>query len=316
MVIVLSGGTGFIGRALRDELLAAGHRVVLLTRRLEAVKAGGALEAEHWDAKTLGPWAARVDGADAVINLAGEPIATRWSPAVKQRIVTSRVEATRALVSAVSQARRKPSVFINASAVGYYGNVPEGDVPETHARGTGFLADTCALWEEAARGAEAAGVRVVLPRIGIVLERDGGALKVMTLPFLFWMGGPIGSGRQAFPWVHRDDVVGSILFALERREASGPLNLTAPQPVSLAEFCRALGGALGRPSWLPAPAFAVRLLAGEMADEMLLSGARVVPQRLLSLGYAFRYPKLDAALSAIFRRVQRGPRPDLQAAAR
>jgi len=181
--------------------------------------------------------------------------------------------------------------------------------------GTGFLADTCARWEEAARAAEASGVRVVLARTGIVLERGGGALKMMVPPFLMFMGGPLGSGRQAFPWVHRDDVVGAILFALERPEMRGPVNVTAPQPVTLAEFCKALGRALARPSWLPAPAIAVRLLAGEMADEMLLSGARVVPSRLLSLGYAFRYPKLDAALAAIFSREPRGAPPSLQPAA-
>lgn len=315
MTIVLSGGTGFIGKAVRERLLAAGHRIVLLTRRPGAVRAAGSLEVCGWDARALGPWAARVDGADAVINLAGEPIATRWTAAVKQRIVTSRVEATRAVVSAIAQAKRKPAVLINASAVGFYGNVPEGDVPEERSRGTGFLADTCALWEEAARAAEASGVRVVTARTGIVLERGGGALKMMVPPFLMFMGGPLGSGRQAFPWVHRDDVVGAILFALERREASGPLNLVAPEAATLAQFCQALGRALGRPSWLPAPAFAVRLLAGEMADEMLLSGARVVPSRLLSLGYAFRYAKLDAALAAIFGREPRGAQPSLQPAA-
>lgn len=300
MNIILSGGTGFIGSALLKQLAEATHRVVLLTRNPDTAKgvARDSVEVERWDVRSAGPWAERMNGADAVINLAGEPIAKRWTETQKARIINSRIDATKAIIEAIASARSKPSVLVNASAVGYYGNVEHEDVTESYPKGADFLADTCARWEQEARAAEPLGLRVVLLRIGIVLEKDGGAFKKMLLPFKWFIGGPLGSGRQWFPWVHRDDVVGAVLFALENPSLSGPVNVAAPEPVTMKQFCAALGRALQRPSWAPVPAFVLRAALGEMS-EMLLGGQRVVPKKLIDSGYRFRYPRLDEALSAI-----------------
>lgn len=302
MKIILSGGTGFIGKALLKTLQKRGDRVILLTRNPDSVKqlASESVIVTPWDSQSVGTWAEEVNGAEAVINLAGEPVVgKRWSDRQKARIVGSRVEATRTLVSAIGQSRSKPPVLINASAVGYYGPVESGDVTESHPKGKGFLGETCERWEEAARAAERWGVRVVMMRIGIVLEKRGGALSKMIPPFQFFMGGPLGSGRQWVPWVHRDDVVGTILFAMEQKELSGPVNATSPNPVTMKEFCAALGKTMQRPSWAPVPAFVLRILLGEQSD-VLLTGQRAIPKKLESSGYPFHYPHLEGALSAIF----------------
>ena len=304
MRIILGGGTGFIGKALLKSLIEAGHDVVLLTRDPEKAKQriGNTVTMSQWDGKSVGPCKEHLDGADAVINLAGEPvIGKRWSHTQKMRILNSRVDATKALTSVMGQVKKKPSVFINASAVGYYGHVENGDVPESHPKGSGFLGDLSEQWESEARVAEQWGIRVVLLRTGIVLEKDGGALYKMVPPFRFFAGGPLGSGRQWFPWVHRDDVIGIILFALENPDLKGPINTTAPNPVTMNVFCKTLGKVLGRPSWAPVPAQMLRFLLGESA-EVLLTGQRAVPKKLEALGYPFRYPTLDAALTAILRR--------------
>lgn len=302
MKIILTGGTGFIGAPLRERLLEEGHDVILLTRNPSHAgsQPSGKLKTVFWDGKNPGPWADKINGADAVINLAGEPIAAkRWSDAQKKRIQESRLDATRAVVSAIQKAAKKPHLLINASAVGYYGNVPEGEVTEDHPRGTDFLSETCSRWEEAARTAEPLGVRVVRLRIGIVLEKNGGALKKMLPPFRFFMGGPLGSGRQWFPWIHREDVIGVILFALKNQNLSGPVNLTAPQSVTMKEFCTTLGQVMHRPSWAPVPAIVLKLLLGEMAD-LLLSGQKAVPKKLLEAGYSFQHPNLEEALKSLF----------------
>lgn len=303
MKIIVAGGTGFIGKALVDALARENRRVVVLTR--EPAKFSGSasfgVTVVFWDGRTPGAWEKGLSGADAIINLSGENIAARrWTPIQKQKIVSSRVEATAALVRAVEKSDTRPSVLINASAAGYYGDVPSTEVPESAPQGKGFLADTCMAWEREALRAGPSGVRVALMRFGIVLEKDGGVLKKMLGPFRFFLGGPFGSGGQWFPWVHRDDVVGSILHALKNPELKGPVNVAAPDAVTVRDFCGALGKAIGRPSWLPLPAFALRLLLGEMS-ELLLTGQRAVPARLLESGYSFRYPRLAAALSAVFR---------------
>ena len=304
MKIVLSGGTGFIGKALLRELTKAGHHVALLTRNPDAVKrlASDVVTVMPWDAQSAGTWIDAVDGADGVINLAGEPVVgKRWSEEQKSLILNSRVEATKVLTSAIGQVKKKPVTLINASAVGYYGDVESGDVTESYPRGKGFLGDTCELWEEAARAAERFGARVVCLRIGIVLEKEGGALSKMIPPFQFFAGGPLGSGRQWLPWIHRDDVVGAILFALEHPELKGPVNTVSPNPVPMKEFCASLGKAMHRPSWAPVPAFVLRILLGEQSG-VLLTGVRALPKKLEEAGYPFRYPTLDAALSAILKK--------------
>ncbi|HWP60422.1 MAG TPA: TIGR01777 family oxidoreductase [Candidatus Acidoferrales bacterium] len=297
MRFVIAGGTGFIGSALCQRLRAENHSLTILTRGQEKRRAE---PGENW--VTWEPLAGRIpadllDGADGVINLAGEPIAARrWTESQKEKIRASRIMATRTLVGAIASARAKPKFLLNGSAVGYYG--PRGDEPITEETGSGsdFLARTCVEWEEEAKKAESAGVRVVLLRTGIVLGK-GGALAKMAPPFKFFVGGPLGSGRQWMPWIHMEDEIGLIRFLSGRADASGPFNATAPNPVTMKEFCRALGRALRRPSWAPVPAFALRILLGEMAD-MLLTGQRVIPERAQKLGYRFRYAHLDDALQA------------------
>jgi uncharacterized protein (TIGR01777 family) len=302
MKIILTGGTGFIGIRLIEKLATAQHDIVLLTRTPSAINLSAypKVQAKQWDGKTVGAWASDVDGADAVIHLAGEPIAAkRWTSTQKEKIQNSRVDGTRAIVEATRRAARKPFVLVSGSAVGYYGAVESGEVSESHKMGSGFLPEVCDRWEQEARAIESLGVRLVLLRTGIVVGESGGALAKMTLPFKLFVGGPIGSGKQWFPWIHRDDVVNIILFAMENAKLTGAVNVAAPESATIKQFCGALGKALHRPSWAPVPAFALKLALGEMAG-MLLTGQRVVPSKLIANGYSFRFPKLDRALSDIF----------------
>ena len=303
MKIVVAGGSGFLGSALVKRLSDDNHNVVLLTRRPETLtfQAGGSVVVQRWDGKASGPWVQQLEGADGVVNLVGESIgAKRWTSARRALIVGSRVEATKAIVSAIGELKKRPSVLINASAVGYYGNVETGDVTESHPRGNDFLATLSEQWESEAQKAETFGVRVVRLRFGVVLEKDGGALEKMMVPFKLFVGGHLGSGRQWFPWVHRDDVIGAILFTVQNPTLSGPVNVVAPEPVTMKEFCKALGKAMGRPSWVPVPAFVLHTLLGEMS-EMLLTGQKVVATKLEATGYRFHYARLDEALSAILK---------------
>ena len=303
MKIVIAGGTGFIGRALVKRLLEDGHRLIVLSRRVDAFKntPSANIKVEAWDGRTQGVWASQLDGADAVVNLSGEGIADRrWTEKRKQALRSSRLDSARAIVSAIGSCSKKPTVLVNASAVGYYGDVPAGDVSEDSPKGRGFLADLCAEWESEAKKAEAFGVRVVWLRLGIVLEKEGGALRKIVPPFRFFIGGPLGSGRQYFPWVHRGDVIGTIVYALQNPSLSGPFNVTAPGVLTMKEFCLVLGEVLERPSWLPAPEFALRLLLGEMAG-MLVTGQRAVPKRLEQAGYRFRYPEAETALRQLLK---------------
>ena len=302
MNIVLAGGTGFIGGALIDALVSRGDRITLLTRHPDAARArrGDKVSPMAWDGKNSGEWSKALEGADAVINLSGESIAAgRWTAARKLALIKSRIDSTRALVAALSTTTKRPATLINASAVGYYGNSADGDSTESKPQGQDFLAALCGQWEREALAAEPLGVRVVLARIGIVLEEDGGALAKMALPFKLFAGGPLGSGKQGFPWIHRDDVVGGILFALDSNKLSGPVNFTGPTFADNAQFSAALGRALHRPSWAPAPAFAIRLALGEMSD-MLLGGQKAPPKKLLDAGYRFKFPTPDEALTAIY----------------
>jgi uncharacterized protein (TIGR01777 family) len=249
---------------------------------------------------TSGPWAAAIEGADAVVNLAGESVAGgRWTPQRKALLRDTRILPTRSLTAAIMAAARPPAVFISGSAVGYYG--PSGTEPKTEdaAPGADFLAVLCQDWESEARRVTRAGTRLVLLRTGIVLERSGGALPRMIRPFRFFVGGPIGSGRQYVSWIHRLDWVEIVRWVVTTPDASGPINATAPHPVTNRELARAIGRALRRPSLLPAPAFALKLMLGEMAGS-ILSGQRVLPARVQKLGYHFRYPEIDQAFRGIF----------------
>jgi uncharacterized protein (TIGR01777 family) len=296
MHIVIAGGTGFLGAALVDRLRRDGHRVTVLTRHPHA--AGDV----KWDpVNRFNGWVRSLDDADAVINLAGESIAgRRWTAARKAVLRDSRVLTTDTLVDAMARASRIPTVLINASAVGIYG--PRGDEPltEESATGSDFLASLCQVWEAAALSAPFS-TRVVLLRTGLVLEQNGGALPRMAWPFHLMAGGPLGSGRQYMPWIHRTDWVAMVAWALTTPTVSGPLNVTAPNPVTNREFATTLGRVLQRPSLLPAPAFALRLVLGEMADA-IVTGQRAVPAKAQSLGFRFRYELLEPALRAIYGR--------------
>lgn len=294
--VVIAGGSGLIGRALAADLAAAGQEVLILSRRGGESPAAGC-RVEIWDGRSPGSWAASVDGATAVVNLAGEGIADgRWTARRRARLLASRVDPTAALVAAAAAASRPPATFLQGSAVGWYGDRGDEELTEEAPAGRGFLAGLARQWEAASAPLDGLGVRRLVLRTGVVLAREGGAFARLLAPFRFGLGGPLGSGRQYFPWIHLADQVGALRFLLVRPDVAGVVNLVAPQAVRQGEFARTLGRALGRRAWLPAPASLMRLALGEMAD-VLLAGQRVVPARLLAAGYAFRFADLDSALA-------------------
>lgn len=294
--VLISGGSGLIGRALREQLPKEGSQVITLVRREE--QAGPA--AFLWDPAggKLDPRA--LEGVDAIVNLAGESIGEgRWSEARKAEILASRVKSTRLLGAAAAQAGTRP-VFISASAVGYYGDTGEAWVDEHTPRGKGFLAEVCEQWEAACEPARTARCRVVNPRFGIVLSKDGGALRSMLPVFRLGLGGPLSSGTQFMSWVSLEDAARAILFAIDHDAISGPMNVVAPEPVTNDEFTKTLGAVLGRPAFARAPAVALKLALGsEMAEELLLSGQRVRPSVLNGAGYSFAFAGLRDALLAL-----------------
>ncbi len=302
MKIVIAGGSGFLGGALRHDLLSAGHTVVTLSRG-GADSSSGKESTIRWSPDgQAGAWADAIDGADAVVNLSGESIAARrWSTAQKERIRDSRIRATRSIVAAIARASDRPKVLISGSASGYYGDRGAEELTESSTPGSDFLADVCVRWEAEARRAEELGVRVVTIRTGIVLDAREGALPQMLPPFRFFAGGPLGSGRQFMPWIHRADWVALVTWTIAS-SVSGPVNATAPEPATNREFSSALGRALGRPSWIPAPGFALRLILGEMADALLLSGQRAIPERATTFGFKFQFERLEDALGDLFSR--------------
>jgi uncharacterized protein (TIGR01777 family) len=296
MRVLMTGATGFIGSALVRRLASTGHEVIGLTRDpIQASQRVPAVEAFHaWDPENE-PAIDLLASADAVVNLAGESVAGRWTQSKKARIYQSRIVGTRNLVSAMGKAGG-PKVLVNASAVGFYGDRGDERLAETAGIGSGFLADVCRDWEaEALEGANAS--RVVVMRTGIVLGKEGGALKTMLPLFRFGLGGPLGNGKQWWPWVHIDDVVSAFTAAVEQ-PFNGIYNLAAPAPARQREFAGMLGRVLHRPAFLPVPGFALRLVQGEFADEVLFS-KRVIPARLESEGFRFQHADLDRALSAI-----------------
>ncbi len=294
MQIVIAGGTGFIGEPLVQRLVARGDDVAVLSRNPSRVRVGRGLQ---WDGRSQGPWSDDVAKADVVINLAGENVGEgRWTEARKQQLVASRLDATGALVEALRRDPSHPRTFVSASAIGYYG--PRGDetLDENGSRGAGFLAELVERWEGAARGAEPFA-RLLLLRFGVVLSAGGGALGKMLLPFRLGAGGPIGSGRQWMSWVDRDDAVRLVEWVIDREGARGVYNVTAPAPVRNRDFTRALGRAVHRPAFMPAPAFALRLAFGEMADEMLLGGQRVLPKRAEQEGFSFDVKSIEESFA-------------------
>ncbi len=298
MRIVITGGTGLIGRALAREGAARGDEVIVLSRNpAKGTKLPPGVRAERWDGLTGKGWSGFLDGETAVVHLAGEGVADgRWSPERKRRIRASRIDSGQAVLAAIREAKAPPKVLAQASAVGYYGDGGDAPLAESAGPGRGFLADVCVEWEASTAAVETLGVRRALLRTGIVLSNEGGALPKMALPFRLMAGGPLGSGRQYVPWIHEADEVAAILFLLDRAGASGAFNLTAPEPVTNRQLSLALRRAVHRPSpMIPVPAFALRLALGELADSVL-AGQRALPRHLLDLGFQFRFPRIDAAL--------------------
>jgi uncharacterized protein len=296
--IVVAGATGLIGSQLARRLAERGDAVTVLARDPEAARRRVPDARRHlqWThTLTEGEWREAIDGADAVVNLAGAPVATRWTESARRAMHDSRVLGTRHLVEAIIAAANPPAVLVNASAVGYYGASPAGPVTEDSPPGDDFLARLCAEWESEANAAGRAGVRVVTLRTGIVLDPEEGALSRMLPAFRLFVGGPIGDGRQPFPWIHREDELQAILWALDSPQVHGPLNLAAPGIVTNGEFSRVLGKVLRRPSALPVPKLAMRLLFGDGAI-VVTDGQHVVPKRTEELGYRFLYSDLEGAL--------------------
>lgn len=299
MKILMSGSSGLIGSHLQKALMEAGYFVVRLVRSKDQVTD----DAIFWDPDKGTIDIDDLSGFDAVVNLAGENLAKRWTKKEKKEILESRINSTKTLVNALGLLSARPKTLINASAVGFYGD--RGDVlcSEDTPNGDGFLAEVCSQWEEAAAPAKDMGIRTVLLRTGIVLSPEGGALAKMLTPFKIGLGGVLGSGKQYISWVAIDDIVSIILFILTRKNLTGPVNAVAPRAVTNTELTKTLGKVLNRPTILPVPAFALRMVLGrEMADEMLLSSTRVEPKKLMGEGYSFKYPHLEEALKHMLKK--------------
>ena len=302
MRVIITGGKGLIGRALAGELVAAGHQVVILSRRAEqARRLPSSVEVVGWDARTAHGWGHLADGAGGIVNLAGENIGQgRWTADRKRRIRESRLNAGQAVVEAVVGAAGRPQVVVQASGIGYYGPTGEEEITEEALRGGDLLGRLAVEWERSTQPVGRLGVRHVVIRTGVVLSAEGGALPRLMLPFRFFLGGPMGRGRQWGSWIHIVDEIRAIRSVLENEAASGPYNLAAPNPLTNGQFARVLGRVMGRPAWLPTPALPLRLLLGEMSA-VLLTGQRAVPRRLLEAGFSFRFPNLEGALQDLLR---------------
>jgi uncharacterized protein (TIGR01777 family) len=300
--IIITGATGFIGKSLCKQLVQAGYDLVVLSRNPKkgSESLPNQIRVASWDAKTSEGWADYADGAYAIINLAGENIGSgRWTPGKKRRILESRLNAGKAVVEAIKKVGNKPKVLIQASGIGIYGNRDDEILDEFSRPGSGFLTEVAKQWEGSTKKVESFGVRHVIIRTGVVLGADGGFLSRVILPFRLFVGGRLGSGNQWIPWIHLDDEVRAICFLMERQNLKGAFNLTAPNPLISKDFFNLLGKTIKRPSWLPVPGFLLSLLLGERARELILSGQRAMPKRLLESGYDFLYPDAKSALREI-----------------
>ncbi|MEH2308256.1 thylakoid membrane protein ThyD [Nostoc sp.] len=304
MRVAITGATGFVGSLLVQRLHGKGHKIVVLTRntafaqKVFPSEAFPNVEIVAYTPNTSGSWQSVIASCDGVVNLAGEPIGEgRWTPERKQEILNSRKLGTQKIVEAIANANPKPTVLINASAIGYYGTSETANFDETSQSGNDFLAQVCQAWEAEATKVKDAGVRLVILRFGIVLG-NGGALGKMIPPFKLFAGGPIGSGRQWFSWIHIDDLVNLIMQALTKPEIEGIYNATAPNPVRMADLSQTLGQVMNRPSWLPVPAFAIEALLGDGAI-VVLEGQQVFPKRTVETGFEYKYPNLESALRQI-----------------
>lgn len=302
MHVAITGATGFIGGHLVSRLDTEGISWSVLTRSVERArqKLPHARSIVHWDPPGTAPEASKLEGLDAVVHMAGVPVAQRWTRAAKAAILESRVRSTETLTETLLTLRTPPPVLVSHSAIGFYGPRDDSPLDENATGGSDFLARVCRSWEDAARPAREHGIRVVNPRIGIVLGPDGGALPMMLPPFRLGIGGPIGSGKQWMSWIHIDDVVGLLLHAIREPAIAGPLNATSPAPVRNKEFAQALGAALHRPALLPTPVIGLKLIYGEFAD-ILATGQRVIPAKARQTGYVFRFPDLGDALRDVLK---------------
>jgi len=305
MKVAVTGATGFVGSRLVERLQAEGHQVLVLARNVERAtrlfpkSSFSTVEIVGYTPLESGGWQEKLSGCDGVVNLAGEPISERWTPAHKQNLMNSRKIGTQKLVEGIVQPNPKPQVLVSASAIGYYGTSETATFDESSGPGNGFLAEVCQAWEAEAQKVKEAGVRLVILRIGIVLGM-GGAIAKMVTPFKLFAGGPIGSGKQWFSWIHREDLVSLILYALTHPEMEGTFNATAPNPVRMEAFCQTMGQVMGRPSWLPVPAFAIEVLLGDGA-QVVLEGQQVLPKRTQESGFQYQYPTVQPALEDVLK---------------
>ncbi len=301
MKIFVTGGTGFVGRNLISRLIGEEHAVTVLSRSEKASeRLPEGTSIVLGDPTEAGPWQESLKGQDCIINLAGTSIFSRWTPETKKLMRESRISTTRNIVDAMEPARGRDVVLFSTSAVGYYGFHGDEELTEESPPGDDFLARVAVEWENEALRAEEKGARVVITRFGIVLGEKGGALGQMMSIFRKYLGGPLGSGNQWFSWIHMEDLVGAFIFLTAHREISGPVNLTAPNPVTNRELVKALGKAMHRPSFLPAPGFMLRLILGEFGS-VLLEGQRVIPKKLLDSRYSFLYPEMEGALGSLIK---------------
>jgi uncharacterized protein (TIGR01777 family) len=303
MRVFITGGTGLVGSRLIRALVRRGDAVAALTRRPDTARTlfGQGITVVPGDPMTPGDWTGATADCDAIVHLAGENVfARRWNNSFRELLRSSRIQSTENIVRAIAQHPRtaggQPKVLVNASAIGFYGPRGDEETDETSGPGDDFLAGLCVDWEKAARAAESHSARTAVVRVGVVLDKEGGALKQMLTPFKLGVGGPTGSGRQWISWIHHADMIGILLLALDNAAAAGPINAVSPNSLPNRDFAKALGRALHRPAFMPTPAFALRMMLGQVS-QLITTGQRVVPKRASALGYSFRYPTIDVALT-------------------